>query len=37
MKITLFKNKKGLLHGSDPKRVMCEADGGVIDSDGRIW
>jgi hypothetical protein len=27
MTITLFNNKKGLLHGSDPKRVSCEADG----------
>ena len=27
MTITLFKNKKGLLHGPDPKRIVCEADG----------
>ena len=27
MIITLFKNKKGLLHGPDPKRVSCEAEG----------
>ena len=27
MTITLFNNKKGLLHGPDPKRIVCEADG----------
>lgn len=27
MKITLFKNGKGLIHGADPKRIACERDG----------
>lgn len=27
MKIAVFKNKKGLLYGPDPKRVSCEAEG----------
>lgn len=27
MKITLFKNKKGLIHGSDPKRIGCDRRG----------
>ncbi len=27
MKITLFKNKKGLIHGGDPKRISCPAEG----------
>ena len=27
MKITLFKNKKGLIHGADPKRISCPAEG----------
>ena len=27
MTITLFKNKKGLLHGPDPKRIGCATDG----------
>ena len=27
MKITLFKNKKGLIHGADPKRISCSVDG----------
>jgi hypothetical protein len=27
MKITTFKNKKGLIHGHDPKRVTCDKDG----------
>ena len=29
MKIALFKNKKGLIHGSDPKRLECDV-GGVL-------
>lgn len=29
MKLTLFKNMKGLIHGSDPKRISCE-EGGVL-------
>jgi hypothetical protein len=27
MKITLFKNGKGLIHGDDPKRIACDKDG----------
>lgn len=27
MKITLFKNKKGLIHGNDPKRMGCDVRG----------
>jgi hypothetical protein len=27
MKITLFNNRKGLIHGSDPKRIGCDKDG----------
>lgn len=27
MKITTFKNMKGLIHGSDPKRIGCEKAG----------
>lgn len=27
MKLTLFKNKKGLIHGPDPKRIGCETAG----------
>lgn len=29
MKVTLFKNMKGLVHGSDPKRIECDR-GGVL-------
>ncbi len=29
MKITIFKNKKGLIHGSDAKRIECDR-GGVL-------
>ena len=29
MKIALFKNQKGLIHGSDPKRLECDV-GGVL-------
>jgi hypothetical protein len=24
MKITTFNNKKGLIHGNDPNRVLCD-------------
>ena len=27
MKITTFNNRKGLIHGSDPKRIGCDKDG----------
>ena len=27
MKITLFNNGKGLIHGDDPKRISCDKDG----------
>lgn len=27
MRITLFRNMKGLIHGSDPKRIGCEVAG----------
>lgn len=27
MKLTLFKNRKGLIHGSDPKRIGCDKPG----------
>ncbi len=27
MKITLFNNMKGLIHGNDPKRIGCDKDG----------
>ena len=27
MKITTFKNMKGLIHGSDPKRIGCDKEG----------
>ena len=27
MKITLFKNMKGLIHGGDPKRIGCDKAG----------
>lgn len=27
MILTLFKNQKGLIHGSDPKRIQCETAG----------
>lgn len=27
MKITIFKNMKGLVHGKDPKRISCDTDG----------
>ena len=27
MKITLFKNMKGLIHGGDPKRIACDKAG----------
>lgn len=27
MKIQLFKNMKGLIHGSDPKRIGCDREG----------
>lgn len=29
MKITTFRNRKGLIHGSDPKRIGCDR-GGVL-------
>ena len=29
MKVTLFKNMKGLVHGSDSKRIECDR-GGVL-------
>lgn len=29
MKIQIFKNDKGLIHGSDPKRISCDI-GGVL-------
>jgi hypothetical protein len=29
MKIELFKNNKGLIHGPDPKRITCDV-GGVL-------
>ena len=27
MILTLFKNKKGLIHSSDPKRIRCDVSG----------
>lgn len=27
MKITTFKNMKGLIHGKDPKRISCDTEG----------
>ena len=27
MKLTLFKNMKGLIHGNDPKRIGCDVRG----------
>ena len=27
MRVTLFKNKRGLIHGNDPKRIVCEKAG----------
>lgn len=27
MRIELFKNNRGLIHGSDPKRMVCDAGG----------
>ena len=27
MKIQLFKNMKGMIHGSDPKRIGCDREG----------
>ena len=27
MKIQLFRNLKGLIYGSDPKRILCDKDG----------
>lgn len=27
MRITLFKNGKGLIHGDDPKRIGCDLEG----------
>lgn len=27
MKLTLFMNRKGLIHGSDPKRIGCDKSG----------
>lgn len=27
MKITVFKNMKGLIHGGDPRRIGCEVSG----------
>lgn len=27
MKITLFNNGKGLIHGDDPKRISCDKEG----------
>ena len=27
MRITTFKNKKGLIHGTDPKRIVCDTAG----------
>ena len=27
MTITTFKNKKGMVHGPDPKRITCDVDG----------
>ena len=27
MKLTLFKNMKGLIHGRDPKRISCDKTG----------
>lgn len=27
MKITTFKNAKGMIHGEDPKRISCAMDG----------
>lgn len=29
MRVELFKNNKGLIHGSDPKRLTCDV-GGVL-------
>ena len=29
MKIRIFKNEKGLIHGADPKRITCDI-GGVL-------
>lgn len=30
MKITIFHNKKGLIHGSDPKRIGCDRAGILV-------
>ena len=27
MKLTIFKNRKGMIHGSDPKRISCDTKG----------
>ncbi|MBR6744391.1 MAG: hypothetical protein IKM00_04150 [Clostridia bacterium] len=27
MQLTLFRNRKGLIHGSDPKRIECDRSG----------
>ena len=27
MQLTVFKNTKGLIHGSDPRRICCDRDG----------
>jgi hypothetical protein len=31
MKLTLFKNMKGLIHGNDPKRIRCDVRGVLAD------
>ena len=30
MKITTFKNLKGLIHGKDPKRIECDKNGTLL-------
>ena len=30
MNITLFKNKKGLIHGTDPRRISCDRTGILL-------
>lgn len=30
MRITTFKNMKGVIHGKDPKRIKCDTEGVLI-------
>lgn len=36
MKIQLFRNKRGLIHGKDPKRIECDKEGVLTIGNAKI-